>query len=326
MRVDAYCSQPHYVGHLAPIWQALPADARGTFFVSPSALAATVHYGVGDDAVPCGRLPRDRRGLSVLLVAGAADLAVRQARPAVLVEHGAGQQYAGVVHPSYAGGIGRDGVALFVVPNERVAAANAARYPNVPQVIAAPWVEHLTTVAAAYPMSTPSRVVFTRHWHCSLLPETIPAWKHHRGGIARWCAQHPHLGLLHAHPRGQVGGWYDDVPHARPVRYFDDVVRLGASVLVADNTSALYEWARLGRQVVVLNAPWYRRDVEHGLRFWTHATIGVQVDDPADLHAAVAAASDTRQTARQAALAADVFPVVEGSAKVAADAVLAVLG
>ena len=86
---------------------------------------------------------------------------------------------------------------------------------------------------------------------------------------------------------------------------FADVCRR-ADVYITDNSSTLFEFAATGRPVVVLNAPEFRRNVNHGLRFWEAATVGVQVDHPRDLVAAVASAledPEPSQNAREAALA-----------------------
>jgi hypothetical protein len=76
--------------------------------------------------------------------------------------------------------------------------------------------------------------------------------------------------------------------------------------------------------VVVLNRPDYRRHVNHGLRFWDAADVGVQVDRPADLSDAVADAlrdDPSRQAAREAALGL-VYAYRQGAAKRAADAIM----
>lgn len=162
------------------------------------------------------------------------------------------------------------------------------------------------------------RVAFTWHWQCRLVPETKWALPHYHPGLARVVAELRAGGVEvdgHGHPRAL----HDLAPiwarlKVRTVASFDQVVAQD-SVLVGDNTSALYEWAALGRPVVVLNAPWYRRGVEHGLRFWSHVP-GRQVDHPDELTDAILEAVEHpgRGEALRRAATAEVYAHLDGRA------------
>lgn len=132
-------------------------------------------------------------------------------------------------------------------------------------------------------------VAVTFHWDCGVVPEARSAWRHYDRSLPALARDRSWQLLGHGHPRlwptisrrwAQLG-----VPL---VPELADVLDQ-ADVLVGDNTSALYEFASLGRPVVVLNQPGYRRDVEHGLRFWSHPP-GLQVDRPAELADTIARA------------------------------------
>lgn len=280
--VDLYSSLPHYRQHLEPIWRALPAEVRGREW--------------GRGTWRSREVPADR----LVLVASLADYTVVDPRPVVLVEHGAGQTYDGdprsAGHGSYPGGSGLERVALFVSPSTRVAERWARAYARTPTVVAgSPWLDHLVAGAGSARAAQDLRsVAFTFHWNCPLVPETRSTFPHYWRALPQVVAELRGLGVDlvgHAHPRAAN----DLMPIWRRlrVRWVPELERVvaQAGVLVGDNTSALYEWAALDRPVVALNAPWYRRSVDHGLRFWDLVP-GFQVDDPADLTAAIVDALD----------------------------------
>jgi CDP-glycerol glycerophosphotransferase (TagB/SpsB family) len=108
-----------------------------------------------------------------------------------------------------------------------------------------------------------------------------------------------------------------------PVAEFDDVMAR-AAVYVCDNSSTIYEFASTDRPVVVLNAPWYRREVEHGLRFWSLIP-GEQVAGPEELPRAIdRALAEDPYAERRREVVAEVYAYTDGKAAArAADAIRA---
>lgn len=274
-RIDAYASHAHYAEHILPVWNALPAERRGRFYAPRG--------------VPWGERVANAKPQAVI-IAGAVDAYRWPKLPLVMIEHGAGQTYRGDARlassPSYSGGDDLDHVGLFLCPNRVVGENWVARYPRARvAVVGCPKLDGLRD--AREPVR--GLVAVTFHWDCPTIPETMSATPHHLRALRPLGQALGAAGGLmvgHAHPRSArrlAGTWA-----AVGAPYWTsgaDVLRR-ASVLVADNTSLMYEAAALGIPVVALNAPWYRREVEHGLRFWSHVP-GRQVDEPDDLLDAV---------------------------------------
>lgn len=308
--IDCYASLPHYWAHLKPIWEALPPDVRGGVY-SPR---ATNPWG---GRVPA-RWPADRP----VMVAGFSDYQRVAPRPVVYVEHGAGQTYGGDVrsagNPSYSGGSHLTRVRLFICPGEAVAARWRNAYSSaLVAAVGDPTLDADLSRARDTPAT--STVAVTFHWDCGLVPETRSGWAHYARGIPEFVAQARAEGwrvLGHGHPRmwRTLGPWWQRLG-VEAVRDLE-VVRAGAQVLVADNTSAMWEWCALDRPVVVMDAPWYRPHVHHGLRFWEHSDVGPRVGDPEDLLEAlrIAAADPPHLRANRAAAARAVYAHTDGRA------------
>ena len=312
--VHFYAGQRHYIDHLLPIWSMLDPLERGQFFVSTKPLAVYAR----DHDVPavvarsfptqrateiCGREP-------LFVVAGWQDYRLTGRRRCVFVEHGAGQTYAGdpltATNHGYAGGAGRQRVALFICPNQRTADANSGAYPGTPAVVCGS--PKLDGFPSGPPPGEPT-VAVSFHWNCPVSPEAGWAFTDYRDAVERLPADLGMPVIGHAHPRvwGPLHDWYQSVG-IPPVGHFADVAAT-AAVFVADNTSCLYEFAALDRPVVLLNSPKYRRDVEHGLRFWAMADVGIQVDDGPSLADAIRRSlTDDPQAVRRREITAELYP------------------
>jgi hypothetical protein len=305
--LDALAYEPQFLDHLAPVWAALPE--RGRFLVPPELLGRATAAGIAAEALrvdmhrPAAGDPARRA-----LVASYGD--IKKGRRLgygafAFLEHGIGQSYNGDHHsrhhPSYAGGMDRADCELFLVPNETAAAAWRVAYPRATvAIVGSP---RLDALPRREPGPGPV-VAVSFHVSFSFSPETKSAYGHYRLTLPELAQRYQVIG--HSHPR-----WADTMVREYRrlgIEFVPDFAAVcrRADVYVCDNSSTLYEFASTGRPVVVLNAPGYRRDVDHGLRFWEAADVGVQVDEPGALIAGInEALADPveRKVARETALA-----------------------
>lgn len=321
--MDALAYEPHFVAHLAPIWRALPKDVRGTFYTEPSLVGYCASLGISADgqrmATGFVRAQANADGPPAL-VASYGDQKRGRLRgygAFARIEHGIGQSYGNQLG-NYPGGTDCEDVDLFLMPNEYSAERWQSAYPGASvEIIGCPKLDDLPS---REPGPAPV-VALAFHWPCSVAPETMPAFHHFRPALGALAKRFSVLG--HGHPRAMA----TFARHYRRmgIAVVDDFAEVcrRADVFAADNTSALYEFAATGRPVVVLNAPFYRRGVHHGLRFWEAADVGIQCDRADSLVAAVEQAlgdPPAAQAAREAALGI-VYGFRSGAAQRAAQAI-----
>lgn len=287
--IDAFASRSHYLRALLPVWQALPAEHRGTLYVGGRL--------VGDpQATAAGAVPKSMTLLSAgprVLVASQLDYqTVAAHRRCIHMQHGSGQSYGGDSDPavsrasSYAGGYGQDRTDLFLVPGPHPAQRCRERYPHIPVAeIGCPALDRWL-LNPPRPVGKPV-VALAWHWENQLCPETRSALPHFRSALPDLVERYEVIG--HGHPRARDLAQSVYEPLGIPWVDYETVMAT-ASVLVVDNSSIGFEFAATGRPVVWMTPPWYRRAAIHGLRFWNEAQ--VQVESPDDLLGAVADALD----------------------------------
>jgi hypothetical protein len=250
-------SMPHYERHTNAVWRHLPEDLKGGV-VTRKLRAA----------------PKD----DFVMVGSRADIELAGKNRVIYVEHGAGQAYNGYPesarHPHYHGGKHPENVVGYISPRQEVAESWSApgfaagcpaldSFEREPQPVAA----------------------LTFHWDahmvCSEARTARPHYIENFENIARWAFDAGFELVGHRHPRDRRAERIFRDLHIRFEPSSEQVLR-NAAVLIADNTSLMYEAALLDIPVIALNAPWYRKNIDHGLRFWSHVP-GMQVDSAEEL-------------------------------------------
>jgi hypothetical protein len=281
-RINFLAAEGHFVDHLAPVWNALQPSERGVFWVrSKLAEGAAKRHRINTKPWP-GNVTDGT--LIVCSAFGDLNQAYRAGATTVLMEHGAGQTYQSP-HSSYAGGTheARDNATLFLVPGRRPAEKLRAKHPGTPVVeIGCPKLDKRITRPPREPNEVP-KVVFSFHWDCKVVPETRWAFPFFRRGIQYLKAREDIEILGHGHPRAMksLKPFYESCG----IRYIDnfETVLNVADAYACDNSSSIFEAAAVGIPVVLMNSPLYRRDIEHGLRFWEASNIGPNAEKASQL-------------------------------------------
>lgn len=320
--MNALITLPHLWDHARPIWDALDPSVRGNLYVGFDHRMQA--YASAQGYEPIFGLP-PKSDVPVLVASGNDLVAVKWA---ILASHGVDQVYEGVSHVCWAGGPGRQNVVLFLCPNGASSGANRTTYPNAHYaVVGSPHVEALRSLPP-YPWPH-QRIALSAHWDVGLVPEMRSALAWYETAYEKCCRDNPTAFVLHGHPR--CAQWFEWKAREWGIEYCPDLAELTqrAWLFVTDSSSASYEWAALGRPVVHLNAPWWRKEISHGLRFWEYADLGVQVEAGDELEAAiqVAIADPAPIAQRRQQIVRELFgeDLSEGAAARAARAIEAVL-
>lgn len=300
MKLSSYGSENHYCDHLSAITEEL--RNRG--------VEVEHHHGYAN-----------RRSITdkLVLVASRKDAGFLSDRKVILVEHGAGQRYH---RDAGAGGANQENreVVLFLAPSERVAENGKSEYPRARRVaVGSPRVEQLSKLERK-----PESVVMTWRWNSPGMPEQKGAWERYKVAAKALAQEYPVLG--HGHPRlkSTLSKAYKQYKISQEWDWAECVKQ--ASALTVDNSSVMWEACALDIPVVVINAPWYRKDQHWGLRFWDYADIGPQVDQPGDLIEAVRLVlEEDIWKERRAAASGYVYSQISGSTSLAADEIMEVL-
>lgn len=336
MKLDFFARRVHFIDHLAPVWNKLPADVRGEFYVPAFLLDHAKSHGIDAhglerpgqldsiDVIPPGRAP--------LVTCAYGDMAQTQRgyvnRPKILMEHGVGLTFK---HPGYAGGFGlRTRVNMFLAPNEFIRAKTAQALPQARQeIIGTPKLDEYIMPDTAPKAKKKPVVAISFHWDGSrVAPEAGNAFKHYQHILPSLARERGFRLIGHGHPKyiHTLRHYYEDAG-IEVVEDFRDVMAQ-ADLYVNDCSSTMYEFCVTGKPVVILNAPWFRKFVNYGIRFWLWTDIGPQVENADGLLQAIESqlSNPGEYFEARKKTVAELYPYLGQSAQRAADALVTHFG
>ena len=330
-RIDFYATHIQYLDHILPVWEKLPERNKGNFYVSYKLHKYLEKKDIEiENQNPIINLNSENNAERLMYCASHINLQnarERYGRKVIYTEHGVGQSYSGIKHKSYIGGERARVVAIFV-PGEKQAAQQEYYYPTIPVYpIGVPKLDKYH--AAKKKPKNENTVCVSFHWDCQLLPETRSAFIYYKSALAQLAKMDKEYNLVgHGHPnqKSRFEKFYQSIGIPFIDNFFDVIDE--ASLYVCDSSSTIYEWISLERNVVLLNAPFYRRDVEHGMRFWEHADMGINCNKKKELNDSIIEALNRPNDfdERRKEIVSDVFATTDGNAsQLAADAIVEII-
>lgn len=292
-KIHAFASEEHFAEHIAPLFMELYANGNAGNFYILSNVLQKIRYILVAHKFPMSRIVEvfsaaAAKGLlerekGAVIVAGIGDHRDMEnsGRSMILMEHGAGQSYS-TRHASYIGGMWRDRTKLVLVPRDECAEQTVKYYPKkAVEAIGCPKLDWY--IDKKFDEKT---VCISFHWDSSFAPEAKWAFPEYRYKIAelkKYCDSKGIKLIGHCHPRARVDIYpvYKNYGIEIVENFYDVCDR--AAVYICDNSSTIFEFAALGRKVILLNSKTYRKGINHGLRFWDKAGVGAIVDSPDQL-------------------------------------------
>jgi len=284
MKFNFIASDRHYIDHMLPIWENLLPQYMGFFYIHES----LVNYVKNVKNVRMynkNSLKSDLRFFynmssekiyTITATYGDLELANIGEKNLILMEHGAGQMY-NACHPAWMRSNYNSNTVLLLATNE-ILAKRFKENNNIPvEIVGCPKLDAMIFDNCI----KNDKIAISFHYNCQILPETQTAFKYYKDIIPKVAKEFNLLG--HGHPVhwNFMEKYYKD-NKIKAIKNFEQIAKQ-VDIYIVDNSSTLFEFAALDKPVIVLNCPAYRKDVEHGMRFWEFADIGLQVNKSEEL-------------------------------------------